>query len=79
MRSTICYISLIVSSLVMMGCGQSGALHLPNDPNYDKRAKYLLYKNAEPVAQQQNAEQKNDASVSQQFPAPTTSDSTQTP
>ena len=27
----------------MLGCGQTGALHLPSDPNYDKRAKYLLY------------------------------------
>ena len=29
-----------------VGCGQSGTLHMPNDPNYDKRAKYLLYKDA---------------------------------
>ena len=44
MRQVICYISLITVGFALVGCGQSGALHLPNDPNYDKRAKYLLYK-----------------------------------
>ncbi len=47
MRQVICYISILATGLVLAGCGQSGALHLPNDPNYDKRAKYLLYKNTE--------------------------------
>ena len=48
MRRVICCISVLVllgSSLI--GCGQSGALQLPSDPNYDKRAKYLLYPNVE--------------------------------
>ncbi|MBV6551946.1 LPS translocon maturation chaperone LptM [Acinetobacter soli] len=43
MRRFICYTSLLTMSLAMLGCGQTGALHLPSDPNYDKRAKYLLY------------------------------------
>lgn len=40
-----CLSLLVVASLV--GCGQTGALQLPSDPNYDKRAQYLLYKNTE--------------------------------
>lgn len=46
MRSVICCISVLVMSTAFVGCGQSGTLHMPNDPNYDKRAKYLLYKDA---------------------------------
>ena len=59
MRFAICSISLL-SSILLLACGQSGALQLPSDPNYDKRAKYLLYRNTEtkPVVQQeQQAEQ----------------------
>ncbi len=37
----------LAASLLLTACGQSGALQLPNDPNYDKRAKYLLYSDAE--------------------------------
>lgn len=44
MRSVICLISVLMSGFVLVACGQSGALQLPSDPNYDKRAKYLLYK-----------------------------------
>lgn len=40
-----CLSLLIVASLA--GCGQTGTLQLPSDPNYDKRAQYLLYKNTE--------------------------------
>lgn len=47
MRIAICCISLVLSGFALVGCGQSGALQLPNDPNYDKRAKYLLYPNVE--------------------------------
>ena len=43
MRLVICYISIVSSTLMMSGCGQSGALQLASDPHYDKRAKYLLY------------------------------------
>lgn len=43
MRTVICCMSL-VASILITGCGQTGALQLPSDPNYDKRAQYLLYK-----------------------------------
>ena len=45
MLKVICSISLLFSSMLLTACGQSGALQLPSDPNYDKRATYLLYKN----------------------------------
>ncbi len=56
MRSVICCISVLVMSTAFVGCGQSGTLHMPNDPNYDKRAKYLLYKDAasKPSAQKED-------------------------
>lgn len=47
MRLVICYISLLLTGFSLVGCGQSGTLHLPNDPNYDKRAQYLLYPNVD--------------------------------
>ena len=40
MRLVICYISLLATGFALVGCGQSGALQLPNDQNYDKRSKY---------------------------------------
>ena len=40
-------IAVLVSTLFLAACGQSGALQLPNDPNYDQRAKYLIYKNTD--------------------------------
>ena len=43
MRLVICCISVLATGFALVGCGQSGALQLPSDPNYDKRAKYLLY------------------------------------
>ena len=43
MRHVICCISVLVLGSSLVGCGQSGALQLPSDSNYDKRAKYLLY------------------------------------
>ncbi|MCU4423954.1 MULTISPECIES: LPS translocon maturation chaperone LptM [Acinetobacter] len=60
MRRAICLISLLSSSIVLTACGQSGVLQLPSDPNYDKRAKYLLYRNNESkqaVQKQDEAEQ----------------------
>ena len=45
MLKVICSISLLLSSMLLTACGQSGALQLPSDPNHDKRATYLLYKN----------------------------------
>ena len=47
MRRVICCISVLVLGSSLIGCGQSGALQLPSDSNYDKRAKYLLYPNVE--------------------------------
>ena len=45
MLKVICSISLLLSSMLLTACGQSGGLQLPSDPNHDKRATYLLYKN----------------------------------
>ncbi|NIE96104.1 lipoprotein [Acinetobacter sp. C26M] len=45
MLKVICSISVLLSSVILTACGQSGALQLPSDQNHDKRAKYLLYKN----------------------------------
>ena len=77
MRQVICYISILATGLALAGCGQSGALHLPNDPNYDKRAKYLLYKNTENNSKASDEER--EIPMPQQFAAPEASDSTTTP
>ncbi|KGT47849.1 hypothetical protein GW12_11200 [Acinetobacter sp. HR7] len=50
---------------------------MPNDPDYDKRAKFLLYKNTE--TESKTADEERDAPVQQQFAAPAASDSTTTP
>lgn len=68
MLRVICLISLLSSSILLTACGQSGALQLPSDPNYDHRAKYLLYRNKEQkqVAQQdEQAEQSVESSAVQ--------------
>ena len=63
MRIVMCYISILITSFSLVGCGQSGALQLASDQNYDKRAKYLLYPNVAPaqkteqVSTDQSAEQ----------------------
>ena len=75
MRLVICYISLLVTGFSLVGCGQSGTLHLPNDPNYDKRAQYLLYPN---VDSKQQSEQK-EASEQKPLVAPTESNQPSTP
>lgn len=69
MLKVICYISLLATSMTLVGCGQSGGLYLPNEPGYDQRAKFLLYKNAD-TAKQASDEEK-DAPVNQQFAIPT--------
>lgn len=66
MRLVICYISLLATGFALVGCGQSGALQLPSDPDYDKRAKYLLYPN---VDSKQQSEQKEAAPLPQELPA----------
>ena len=65
MRLVICYISLLATGFALVGCGQSGALQLPNDQNYDKRSKYLLYPN---VDSKKQSEQKEAAPVQQELP-----------
>lgn len=65
MRLVICYISLLATGFALVGCGQSGALQLPNDQNYDKRSKYLLYPN---VDSKKQSEPKEAASVQQELP-----------
>ncbi|WP_130803095.1 LPS translocon maturation chaperone LptM [Acinetobacter ihumii] len=72
MLKVICSISLFVSGIALTACGQSGALQLPSDPNYDKRAKYLLYssKDAEQQAQQHANEAKEKASASEPATSP---------
>lgn len=68
MRRVICLISLLSSSILLTACGQSGALQLPSDPNYDHRAKYLLYRNKEQkqvVQQDEQAEQSVESSAAQ--------------
>lgn len=68
MLRVICLISLLSSSILLTACGQSGALQLPSDPNYDHRAKYLLYRNKEQkqvVQQDEQAEQSVESSAAQ--------------
>ncbi len=48
MRLAIGCVSLIISSIALTACGQTGPLYATDDPNYDQRAKYLLYKNPKP-------------------------------
>lgn len=65
MRIVMCYISILITSFTLVGCGQSGALQLASDQNYDKRAKYLLYDNDAPKPAQQKS-----APVTADFAAP---------
>ena len=68
MRIVMCYISILITSFSLVGCGQSGALQLASDQNYDKRAKYLLYRNKEQkqvVQQDEQAEQSVESSAAQ--------------
>lgn len=66
MRLVICYISLLATGVALVGCGQSGALQLPSDQNYDKRAKYLLYPN---VDSKQQSSPKQETAPIQELPA----------
>lgn len=63
MLKVICSISLLFSSIVLTACGQSGALQLPSDPNHDKRAKYLLYKNDASQSQSPSDQKDDDTQV----------------
>lgn len=71
MRIVICCMGLLATS-VLVGCGQTGALQLPSDPNYDKRAQYMLYKNDTQSSKQPKQVQENAAQdqISQTVPNP---------
>lgn len=73
MRQVICSISLLLSSVVLTACGQSGALQLPSDPNFDKRATYLLYKNDASKAAVSSDATAEDVKVESQVQSQTTS------
>lgn len=72
MRFVICGIGILVTSFTLMGCGQSGALQLAKDQNYDKRAQYLIYSGSE-------LKEQVEAPIQQQFAAPSNSDTSTTP
>ncbi|ENU31558.1 MULTISPECIES: lipoprotein [unclassified Acinetobacter] len=72
MRPVICSISVLLSCVVLSACGQSGALQLPSDPNHDKRAKYLLYKNEASTAKVSSDLNKDEAKVESQATLSTT-------
>ncbi len=73
MLRVICLISLLSSSILLTACGQSGALQLPSDPNYDHRAKYLLYRNKESKQVVQKDEKAEQPVGSSSAPTQTTS------
>lgn len=52
MRFAICSISLVLTTMVLVGCGQSGNLQLANSPDADKRGHYLLYSKDDKKADQ---------------------------
>ena len=78
MFKVICSIGVLCSSVLLTACGQSGALQLPSDPNFDTRAKYLLYKHeassAVPSQKSDDAaidiEQPASSPTSSQIPSP---------
>jgi len=72
MLKVICSISLLLSSVVLTACGQSGVLQLPSDPNHDKRAKYLLYKNEASQANTSSDVNKNEVEEAGQATSSTT-------
>lgn len=79
MLKVICSISVLLSSVILTACGQSGALQLPSDQNQDKRAKYLLYKNEAPQAKASSAAKADQAEVERQATSSTTQSQTISP
>lgn len=65
-------ILMLASCVFLSACGQSGALHLPNDPNYDKRAKYLLYRNDNTAQLEQKDAAQPQPSQAEELNSPTT-------
>lgn len=39
--------SIVMSVILLSACGQTGALQLKSDPDYDHRAKYLIQPKSE--------------------------------
>ncbi|WP_109440939.1 LPS translocon maturation chaperone LptM [Acinetobacter haemolyticus] len=79
MRPVICSISVLLSCVVLTACGQSGALQLPSDPNHDKRAKYLLYKNEASSAKVSSDVNADDSKAENQASQPSTQSQTTSP
>ena len=57
MLKAFCVFGACCLSLALSACGQTGALQLPSDPDYDQRAKYLLYPQQAPDQSQPVAAQ----------------------
>lgn len=53
MRHIISAGCVLTAAMLMVGCGQSGALQLPSDQNFDKRARYLLTSNKQEQVQRE--------------------------
>ena len=60
--------ALSISMLILSGCGQSGALYLPQDANQNKRAHYLLYSNDQEQAKAQTQTQTQEQAKASQTP-----------
>lgn len=67
-RIIVCKITLLAMTSLLVACGQSGALMLPSDPNYDKRSQYLIYRDVEPTTAQPKNTDSNTINPAQ--PAP---------
>lgn len=65
MRSMIC---AVLGAMLLSACGQSGNLQLTSDPNYDHRAKYLVYPNPLQKAVTPKTETTTPPAVSQDTP-----------
>lgn len=61
-------VSILLIS-ILSGCGQSGALILPADQNYDKRSQYLLYRDKQDRSKADVNENQNTTRVQNSFPA----------
>lgn len=59
---------IMLCGLILTACGQSGALHLPQDASSDKRAKYLLYKDRQNTQATEQHDSKADVSENNMTP-----------
>ena len=67
-RTMLSKVVLLSMGVFLTACGQSGALQLPSDSDYDHRAKYLLYSDSN--AQHAAEKTQKKAVIQQQFSAP---------